>query len=227
MKGLVALTFVLMGIAFAQVQTGGLGGESKTIEENGYYSVQRLELAGATRALLPPRPTDTIVVALGTGIGIEPGKAASLDDGDVRFLPRSKEASIVHGDEPPAQAVLIDLKKHWEDEIQPCHGPQCNHAIRVGGMEIGQSTSLFTNGFVTAYRDRMDAGGTLSTSYYSKSGTHHLMVIALDDLHANFDGAGKELKRGQVFGTDANEVEVDAGAHAVRWIVIRIETPKQ
>ena len=94
------------------------------------------------------------------------------------------------------------------------------------GMEIGTSTSLFTNGFITAYRDRIDRGGTLSTSYYSTKGAHHLMFVALEDLHADFDGTQQDLKRGQVFGSDAEDVEVDAGAHEARWVVIREEVPK-
>ena len=38
----------------------------------------------------------------------------------------------------------------------------------------------------------------LLLSAYSRKGTHHLMLIALDDLPVSFDGNGKkqEMKRG-------------------------------
>lgn len=122
--------------------------------------------------------------------------------------------------------IVVELSRHWDAEMRLCTEPKtCAHPIRVGGFEIGQTTSLFSNGFVTAYRHRMERGGTLATSYYSPKRKHHLLLIAAADLEANFDGSEQKLKRGQVFASDAAEVDVDAGSHDVRWIVIRVEVP--
>ena len=155
------------------------------------------------------------------------GNADKLIDGDVRFVGRDSHASLIHSGANLAQVLLIGLKRHWDAEIRLCGFPQtCVRPIRAGGQQIGQSESLFTNGFVTAYRHRIDKGGTLSSSYYSKKATHHLMLVALDDLQAIFEGTEQELKRGQVFGSDAGEVEIEAGTHPAKWVVIRVESQK-
>lgn len=104
---------------------------------------------------------------------------------------------------------------------------KCTHPIQSGPAQIGQSTTLFTNGFITAYRHHLVKGADLSSSYYSSSGVDHLLLVALTDLRANFDGAEEQLRAGQVYASEASQVEVNASSGEARWIVIRLQTPKK
>ena len=94
----------------------------------------------------------------------------------------------------------------------------------MGESTIGETTSLFTNGFVTAYRHRLDPRATLASSYFSTKGKDHLLLIALTDLHANFDGSDEALKVGQTYASEATEIDVDDGNSPAGWIVLRVET---
>ena len=97
----------------------------------------------------------------------------------------------------------------------------------MGDASIGETTSLFTNGFITAYRHRIERGGTLSSSYFSPRGKDHLLVIALSEMQANFDGVEETLARGQTYTSEATSVEVRAQTGEAGWIVIRVQTPKK
>ncbi len=204
--------------------------EGRLLEENEHYRVRSLDLTGDSQFDVPQHSTDIIIVALGDGLSLSSAKGSNpekLAEGDVRFFQHTVHPTILHSGDSASETIVVELKHHWDSEIRRCTQPQtCTHAIRAGGLEIGQTTSLFTNGFVTAYRHHMDRGGTLTTSYYSSKGKDHLLMMALADLQANFDGTEQELKRGQVFASDATDVEVDAGSHEVSWVVIRVEVPK-
>ena len=204
--------------------------EAQLLEENEHYRVFRFELPGESQVNVSQRGSDVLIVALGEGLGLTSSKGSDpekLADGDVRFVKYSAYQSILHAGAGASQALVIGLKHHWDVEIRSCAEPKtCNRPIRAGGVEIGQSTNLFTNGYLSASRHRMERGGTLATSYYSSKGKDHLLLVALADLQANFDGIQQNLQRGQVFGSDAGEVDVEAGAQAVTWVVIRVEVPK-
>ena len=216
----------------AQVNSPGrvVEPEPQLVEENASYRVLGIGLENDLKVSLTQQGNDVIVVVLGEGVSLKFGSgsnAEKLGYGEVRFVDRAVRASLTHSGVGLAQVLVIGLKQHWDTEIRPCIKPKaCVHPVRVGGLEIGQSASLFTNGFVTAYRDRIGQGGTLTTSYYSRKGTHHLMLIALDDLPVSFDGKKQAMKRGQVFGSDADEVEIETDPkidHPVEWVVIRVE----
>jgi hypothetical protein len=96
----------------------------------------------------------------------------------------------------------------------------------MGPNEIGETTSLFTNGFITAYQHRLVVRGTLTSTYYSTKGKDHLLLIPLTNLRANFDGTEENLKQGQAYTSDATEVEVNADLAKARWVVVRVETPE-
>jgi hypothetical protein len=217
----------------AQPVAGVVAPEPQLVEENASYRVLSVVLENDLKVSLPQRGNDVIVVVLGEGVSLKLGsgsKSEKLGYGEVRFVDRDVRASLTHAGAGLAQVMVIGLKQHWGIEIRSCTAPKaCVHPVRVGGLEIGQSESLFTNGFVSAYRDRIGQGGTLTTSYYSRKGTHHLMLIALDDLPISFDGKKQEMKRGQVFGSDADEVEIETDPkidHPVEWVVIRVESQK-
>lgn len=207
--------------------------EPRVLVEGASFRVLSVVLQHDLKVPLPQGGNDVIVVVLGEGVSLRSGSGGNFEKlgyGEVRFVDRAVHATLTHSGAELAQVLLVGLKQHWDAEIRPCVEPKaCVHPVRVGGLEIGQSASLFTNGFVTAYRDRIGQGGTLSTSYYSRKGTHHLMLIALDDLPVSFDGKRQEMKRGQVFGSDADEVEIEADPkteHPVEWVVIRVESQK-
>lgn len=103
---------------------------------------------------------------------------------------------------------------------------KCSRPIRMGPNEIGETTSLFRNGFITAYRHRLVVRGTLTSTYYSTKGKDHLLLIPLTNLRTNFDGREENLKQGQAYTSDATEVEVNADLAEARWVVVRVETPK-
>jgi hypothetical protein len=103
---------------------------------------------------------------------------------------------------------------------------KCERIIRVGAMEVGASTSLFTNGFTSAYRYRANPGATISSNFYSSKGNNFVLFIAITPMKANFGGIEEELKAGQVYGTDGADIEVDAPKdQELRWVVLRLNWP--
>jgi hypothetical protein len=95
----------------------------------------------------------------------------------------------------------------------------------MGGSAVAWTTTLFSNGFVTAMRHKMVRGGTLSSSYYSAKGSDHILLIPITELQGNFGGLDEQLKAGQAYFTDATEVEITAKDAEARWIVIRLHAP--
>ena len=150
-----------------------------------------------------------------------------MKDGEARFLAIGSVPRLVNSGSSTVPVLVVELKQHWEVEVRACSEPaKCTRPIRMGEFSIGETTSLFTNGFVTAYQHRLDRGGTLSSSYFSAKGKDHLLLIALTDLHANFDGSDETLKAGQTYASEATGIEVNATNAPARWVVIRVETHK-
>lgn len=153
--------------------------------------------------------------------------AEQIATDEVRFLARDTNLRILNSGDKPSQALVIELKQHWDAEVRTCVEPMtCSRPIRMGPNEIGETTSLFTNGFITAYRHRLVARGTLTSTYYSMKGKDHLLLIPWRNLRANFDGTEENLKQGQAYTSDATEVEVNADLAEARWVVVRVETPE-
>jgi hypothetical protein len=173
MKTVLALLALLAVSAWAQIQSGvqpspDTANSFQLLEDNESYRVERFDFDKDSRVSLTQHKNDFIVIALGEGLGLSSANddhVEKLADGDVRFLERSTTETLLHQGTTVAQALVIGLKQHWDIDVRPCAEPKsCSRPIRAGGREIGQSESLFTNGFLTAYRHRMDRGGTLSTS---------------------------------------------------------------
>jgi len=201
----------------------------RPLDENPHYLVSRVELVHGAETQIQHENRDLVIVAL-TDATLTPSKGAdaeTLKSGDVRFIARDAYAKILNSQDKPAEALAIELKHHWDAEMRPCTEPmKCTRPIRMGSDEIGETTSLFTNGFITAYSHRLVLGGTLTSSYFSSKGKDHLLLVALTDLRAVFDGTEENLKRGQVYTSEATEIEVDADQNEARWVVVRIEIPK-
>lgn len=143
-----------------------------------------------------------------------------ISPGDAEFVERGAHATISKADVSPGEFLVVTLKRHWDTDIRRCTEPKrCTHSIRAGGLAIGQSRSLFGNGVITAYSHQLDRGGTLASSYFSSTGQAHLLLVALTDLQASFDGQDENFKAGQVYATDAGQVEVNAERTQARWVV--------
>jgi len=126
-----------------------------------------------------------------------------------------------------ATDILISLKNHWDAEVRPCSFPrECTRETQMGGQAIAQTTTLFTNGFVTAAVHRLVPGGTLDSSYYTAKGSDRIVVIPFTALDASFDGTPVNLKSGDPYFSSATQVEVTARDHEARWFVLRLNLPK-
>jgi hypothetical protein len=164
---------------------------------------------------LPSQKKDNFVIQL-SGDG----------DAKVVFVPMGSNLSPVAALQ--THAIIVELSRHWDAEMKACSFPaSCVRPIKMGGNEIGSTETLFTNGFVSAFRHRIDAGGTLTSSYYSAKGKDRIIFIPLTAVHVSFDGAEEDLKPEQVYFSEAKEVEV-AGEELKpgKWIVIRLNTPR-
>jgi hypothetical protein len=203
---------------------------SQLLEENEYFRVVRANVvAGATTAI-EHHGRDAVVLSLGEGLRLSVGTAPEpgpLKEGEARFLPLARGAKVANLEDRTLQMIVVELKQHWEPDVHVCSEPsKCSRPIVIGDFPVGETTSLFTNGFVTAYSHRLDRGGTLSSAYFSTKGKDHLLLIALTELHANFDGTDEVLRAGQTYASDATQIEVNAADTKARWIVIRVQIPR-
>lgn len=201
------------------------------LDENGLFRVSRLEIPSGETAVIGDSKRDLIITAL-SDVSLRansgPSVLASMTSGTARFISRNSTPEVVTNSTQRSQLIVAALKKHWDAEIRECAEPQkCSHPVEVGGAEIGETTLLFTNGFITTYRHSLHRGATLASSYYSSTAKDHLLFIALTDLQASFDGQEEHLKTGQVYTSDAGQVEVTAANDEVRWVLIRINVPKK
>lgn len=142
------------------------------------------------------------------------------------FVP-SGASRTLRAQTPSATAFLIELKKHWEAPMKPCsETAMCSRTIRAGGMNVGETRTIFSNGFVTGVRHSLDRGATLSSSYFSAKGEDRILLLPLTPLRATFDGAELEFKAGQPYFAMAKDVEVSADSARAVWIVIRLHQPR-
>jgi quercetin dioxygenase-like cupin family protein len=240
-----AFLAVMLSLLFAADVAGQSGGETgsdkpankpareasiQLVEENEYFRVSRADLLPGAVNKVEQHGRDTIILALGEGMTLVTRKSTSpenLKEGDARFLQQGSVPKIANVGSSLPQLLIVELKRHWDVEVRACSEPStCTRLIKMGDASIGETTSLFSNGFITAQRHRLDPGGTLDSSYFSSRGKDHLLLIALTDLQANFGGTAETLLRGQTYSSDATEIEVNAPKSEARWIVIRLQTPK-
>ena len=143
-----------------------------------------------------------------------------------QFVPKGSRLDESAAPEHEGIELLLEIKRHWDAEVHPCAYPmKCTRETLVGNEPIAWTTTLFTNGFVTASTHKVKRGGTLTSSYYTSKGTDRILLIPFTDLNANFGGIEESLKAGQPYFTAAPEVEVSASDAESRWFVLRINTP--
>lgn len=238
-----SVVLLLLGFAAAQKSTEAeVPVENEPhhhlVFENEYVRVFKVEVAPHEATLVHRHKRDYVVVTIGDAevtnavVGKEP-KQWSFKDGDVTFLEASGAKSFAHkavneGDKN-FENVTIELKRSWNTGMRNCSEPlKCDRTIRVGDFEVGTSTSLFTNGFVSAYRYRAQPGATINSNFYSSKGNNFVLIIAITPMKANFGGIEEELKAGQVYGTDGANIEVNAPRDKeLRWIVLRLNWPSK
>jgi len=212
-------------VAMAPGQAGDTPAPASTSDllfENDYFRVLRVPVQAGEVPIQGKQSRDVVIVAV-----VRPAVPnASAPEAPVNFVPKGSPPHLTPST-IPYDAVVIELKKHWEAEIHPCASPMtCTHKITAGGLEVGETTFLFGNGFVTAYRHHLVPGGTLDSSYHSSKGTNRILVVALTDLSLNLGGVEQNLHSGQVFFSDQTEVEVNAGSHDAAWVVVRVLNPQ-
>jgi quercetin dioxygenase-like cupin family protein len=204
--------------------------QSHVLEENAFFRAVRLEMPPGTKLAHVNDEFERIIIVLsGETISVTNRASGStvLTQGNVLYIRKNSLSTLSNSSATNATMIDVGLKQHWDAEVRLCSEPKkCSHTIQAGSSEIGHSTMLFTSGFVTAYRHDLVPGGTLSSSYFSSRGKNHLMLVPLTDLRANFDGTEEDLKAGQVYASEAAQVEVTATKLAARWVMLRVETAK-
>src|SRR5436305_9881743 len=173
--------------------------------ENEYVRVYSVEVAPHSETLYHQHDLDYIFVTLGDSdvdsvrVGEKPAHLA-LKDGEVRFTKGRFAHKAVNNSDKPFRNVTIELKKHFDADMRVCADPM--KCVRQIGPGIGESTSLFSNGFITATHHHLKRGGTLSSSYYSAKGKDVVVLIALENSDVNFVGIQEQLKVGQEYWSE-------------------------
>ncbi|MCU1287435.1 MAG: hypothetical protein JWO13_3785 [Acidobacteriales bacterium] len=199
--------------------------------ENEYVRVFKVEVAPHAETLYHKHDVDYVFVTLGDSdvdsvrVGEKPVRLL-LKDGDTRFTKGGFAHKAVNNSDKPFVNVTVELKKAFDAEMKNCEEPmKCTRDIMLGGSPIGDSTSLFTNGFVTVVRHHLKAGASLTSSYYSARGKDKILFVPLTQAKVNFGGISELLNIGQVYFSGAGELEVNAGDDDVRWVMIRLNLP--
>lgn len=172
---------------------------------------------------------DSIIVGLtnGTSLTIPHNQPYPLGPGEVRFLARPSQLTLENLDDKPSISLVVELKRHWDVPMKACSAPSnCTRPVRVGSLQVGETTTLLSNGFVTVMRHRLDRGGTLQSSYYSAKGVDYVIVVPVTDIDASIGAINEHLLRGQPYFSGATEIEVSAAEAPAEWVVIRLHEPK-
>ncbi|MCI0349615.1 MAG: hypothetical protein L0Z53_09345, partial [Acidobacteriales bacterium] len=196
--------------------------------ENDTFRIYTIELEPGERTPLHHHRRDFVTIALDDSDLMEKvpprdSTVRSWRSGEVIFTVGGLAHIQGNASASKAKLVEVEVKQHWDVAVKTCSEPrQCVHDIDLGLGVIAETTSLFTNGFVTAYRHRVVPGGSLTSSYYSAKGKDQIVLVALTDLQVSFGGISENLKKGQVYYSEATEVEANARETEVRWVVVRI-----
>jgi len=153
------------------------GVSSLLLDGNAYYSAAMIDLPFGADTQIRQIKRDVVIAVVGGGplslIFSKSPNAEQIATDEVRFLARDTDLRILNSSDKASQALVIELKQHWDAEVRTFVEPmKCSRPVRMGPNEIGDTTSLFTNGFITAYRR-----GTLTSTYYSTKGKDHLLLI--------------------------------------------------
>ena len=202
--------------------------------ENEYVRVFHVEVAPHEETLYHRHDMDYVFVTLGDSVvesvrvGEKPVRL-ELKDGDTRFTKGGFAHKAVNLRDKPFVNVTVEVKKHFDAEMKICAdqlGATCTRDIKVGDEKIGETTKVFTNGFITVMTHHLMPHGTLTSTYYSSRGKDGVLLVPLTDMKALVGGVEENLKAGQPDFTEAGEIEIPSQEQDVRWVVIRMNVPK-
>lgn len=146
-----------------------------------------------------------------------------LDDETAQFIPKGEQVTVSNATDHESVELLLELKKHWNAEMRWCRFPKtCTRETKISEEPIAWTTTLFTNGFVTATTHKVVRGGTLTSSYYTSKGFDSIVLIPFTDLNVNLSGINENLKAGQPYFGVGTEVEVTGRDSQSRWFVLRL-----
>ena len=177
------------------------------------------DVARVLRVTLPPRATFPVDATTDV-------VAVRLQDETATFIPKGTHAVRSNSSDHEVVDLLIEPKQHWDAPVRPCSAPMnCTRTTKMGNDPIAWTTTLFTNGFLTAATHRVVPGGTLDSFYYSAKGSDAIVVVPFTEISANFGGIDETLKAGQPYFSTATEAEVTGTNAEGRWFVLRINSP--
>lgn len=154
--------------------------------------------------------------------------AVRLQDETARFIPKGARVAETNTADQDAVELLVEVKKHWDAEVRPCTFPKsCTRETKIGTEPIAWTTTLFTNGFLTATTHKVLRSGTLTSSYYTSKGSDKIVLVPFTDLDVNFSGIQENLKAGQPYFSDGAEVEVTGKQGGSRWFVLRFSSTQK
>jgi hypothetical protein len=157
------LAVLLLLTALAAAQSP----EPQLVLENDFVRVNRVTIP-AKQEFSVPTKNDTVAVR--------------LQDESARFIPKGDRVAETNTTDQDAVELLVDLKRHWDAEVHPCSFPKtCTRETRMGTEPIAWTTTLFTNGFLTATTHKVVQGGTLTSSYYTSKGSDKIVLIPFTD----------------------------------------------
>jgi len=201
------LTFFVLSQLLCAIAAAQTAASPQPLLDNEFVRVTRV-----SQPLHPNDDTDRALVQLSGETAI--------------FIPKGSAIHVTSPVDP--NDLIVELKNHWDVEVKPCAYPkQCTHETRMGGETVAWSTTLFTNGFVTATTHRLALHATLDSSYYTAKGSDRILIIPFTIFRANFGGIDESLTPGEPYFTKGIEVEVTAPDAETRWLVLRINTPER
>ena len=199
-------------LALAILSAAQTSSEASLVLDNEFVRISRVTASAANTQ--PVEQGNDLIVLYGWTM--EPHASSPREVDSMNRAPRTLQAV----------ELRIEIKKHWDAAMRPCAYPmQCTRETLIGNEPIAWTTTLFTNGFVTATTHKVKRGGTLTSSYYTAKGADHIVLIPFTDIKANFGGIEENLKAGQPYFTAGTEVEVNAVDAESRWFVLRLNVP--
>lgn len=206
--GIVLLSLIITAAATAQTASPS----PQLILDNDFVRVLRITLP-PNGSIQQDEKNDTVLVR--------------LSDESAKFLTKGTAVQDTNSGQNEIIDIIVELKKHWNSPVRTCAAPaQCTHETKVGHDPIAWSTTLFTNGFLTAISHKLVEAGTLTSSYYTAKGGDKILVIPFTDLDASFGGNEEKLTAGEPYFNDGTQVEVAASGGESRWLVLRMNAAK-
>ena len=205
------LRVLALGLALAATAAQTAAPAPQLLLDNESVRVLRVTIPAKTRLNLGEK-SDAVVVR--------------LEDESARFIPADSPFTESNETDHDATDLIIDVKRHWAGEMRTCSYPKkCTQETQLGQEPVAWTTTLFTNGFVTAATHKVVAHGSLTSSYYTAKGSDRILVIPFTNLKVSFGGIEENLKAGQPYFSIGTEVEVTSKEDESRWFVLRISLP--